>query len=158
MNNECDNIAYLLQAFNYNGEALMTSDIWAPGTITALWLRGRASARHVGSLGLISGPCHTKTFFNGTRCSVCGVQCKRYSWDYIARFQYHVTRWGIMSSVWNMIFQWGSIIKFNIGFTITTTYCCDMTERLLKATLNTNQPTNLQLYLKWCILSLALSN
>ena len=45
-----------------------------------------------------------------------------------------------MSRVWDMIFQLGSTIKLSIGLTVTITHRRDMTERLLKVTLNTNQP------------------
>ena len=42
-------------------------------------------------------------------------------------------------SVWGVIFQWGSTLKVNIELPVTSRHRRDMTERLLKATLNPNQ-------------------
>ena len=44
-----------------------------------------------------------------------------------------------MSSVWGMILQWGSTIKVSIEFPVATGHRRDMTEKLLKATLNPNE-------------------
>ena len=55
------------------------------------------------------------------------------------RCQYTVTGWGLKSQVWDVIFQWSSTMKLSIGLTVTTTHRRDMTERLLKTPLNTNQ-------------------
>ena len=44
-----------------------------------------------------------------------------------------------MSSVWGMIFQWGSTIKVSIELPVATRHRRDMTENLLKATLNPNK-------------------
>ena len=43
-----------------------------------------------------------------------------------------------MSSVREMILQWGSTIKVSIELPVATRHCRDMTEKLLKATLNPN--------------------
>ena len=43
-----------------------------------------------------------------------------------------------MSSVWGMIRQWGSTIKVSIELPVATRHRRDMTEKLLKATLNPN--------------------
>ena len=47
-----------------------------------------------------------------------------------------------MSSVWDMLLQWGSTIKVIIELPVTTKHRRDMTEKLLKATLNPNSPTH----------------
>ena len=44
-----------------------------------------------------------------------------------------------MSSVWGMIFQWGSTIKVSIELAVATRHHRDMTEKLLKAMLNPNK-------------------
>ena len=46
-----------------------------------------------------------------------------------------------MSSVWDMILQWGSTIKVSIELPVATRHRRDMTEKLLKATLNPNTHT-----------------
>ena len=52
-----------------------------------------------------------------------------------------------MSSVWGMILQWGSTIKVSLELPVATRHRRDMTEKLLKATLNTNKQQ--QQYLSW---------
>ena len=47
-----------------------------------------------------------------------------------------------MSSVWDMILQWGSTIKVSIELPVATRHRSDMTEKLLKATLNPNTHTH----------------
>ena len=47
-----------------------------------------------------------------------------------------------MSSVWDMILQWGSTIKVSIELPVATRHRRDMTEKLLKATLNPNTHTH----------------
>ena len=47
-----------------------------------------------------------------------------------------------MLSVWDMILQWGSTIKVSIELPVTTRHRRDMTEKLLKATLNPNTHTH----------------
>ena len=47
-----------------------------------------------------------------------------------------------MSSVWDMILQWGSTIKVSIELPVATRHRRDMTEKLLKATLNPNSHTH----------------
>ena len=44
-----------------------------------------------------------------------------------------------MSSVLGMMLPWGSTIKVNIELPVATRYRRDMTEKLLKATLNPNK-------------------
>ena len=44
-----------------------------------------------------------------------------------------------VSSVWGMILQWGSTIKVSIELPVATRNRRDMTEKLLKATLNPNK-------------------
>ena len=44
-----------------------------------------------------------------------------------------------MSSVWDMILQWGSTIKKSIELPVVTRHRHDMTEKLLKAALNLNK-------------------
>ena len=46
---------------------------------------------------------------------------------------------GIMSSVWGMILQWRNIIKVSTERPDATRHRRDMTEKLLKATLNPNK-------------------
>ena len=46
-----------------------------------------------------------------------------------------------MSSVWDMILQWGSTIKVSIELPVATRHRRDMIEKLLKATLNPNSHT-----------------
>ena len=53
-----------------------------------------------------------------------------------------MTGCGIMSSVWDMILQSGSTIKVSIELPIATRHRRDMTEKLLKATLNPNSHTH----------------
>ena len=43
-----------------------------------------------------------------------------------------------MSSVWGMILQWGGTIKLRIEIPVATRHRRDMTEKVLKATLNNN--------------------
>ena len=43
-----------------------------------------------------------------------------------------------MSSVWGMILQWGSTKKLSIELPVATRHRRDMTEKLVKATLNSN--------------------
>ena len=45
-------------------------------------------------------------------------------------------------SVWDMILQWGSTIKVSIELPVATRHRRDMTEKLLKATLNPNTYTH----------------
>ena len=47
-----------------------------------------------------------------------------------------------MSSVWDMILQWGSTIKVSIELPVATRHRRDMTEKLLKATFNPNTHTH----------------
>ena len=49
---------------------------------------------------------------------------------------------GIMSSVWDMILKRGSTIKVSIELPVATRHRRDMTEKLLKATLNPNTHTH----------------
>ena len=44
-----------------------------------------------------------------------------------------------MSSVWGMIVQWDSTIKVSTELPVATRHHRDMTEKLLKATLNPNK-------------------
>ena len=44
-----------------------------------------------------------------------------------------------MSSVWGMILHWGSTIEVSIELPVATRHRRDMTEKLLKATLNPNE-------------------
>ena len=53
-----------------------------------------------------------------------------------------MTGCGIMSSVWDIILQWGSTIKVSIELPVATRHRRDMTEKLLKATLNQNTHTH----------------
>ena len=46
--------------------------------------------------------------------------------------------YGILSSVWDMILQWGSTIKVSIELLVASRNRRDMTEKLLKATLKPN--------------------
>ena len=62
--------------------------------------------------------------------------------------QDNVTGCGIMSSVWDMILQWGSTIKLSIELPVATRHRRDMTEKLLKATLNPNSHTHSSLWLE----------
>ena len=55
-----------------------------------------------------------------------------------------MTGCGVMSSVWDMILQCGSIIKVSIELPVATRHRCDMTVKLLKATLNPNTHTHLE--------------
>ena len=48
-----------------------------------------------------------------------------------------------MSSVWEMILQWGSTIKVSIELPVATRHRRDMTEKMWKATLNPNSHTHL---------------
>ena len=50
---------------------------------------------------------------------------------------------GIMSSVWCMILQWGSTINVSIELPVSTRQYRNMTENLLKATLNPNKQQQL---------------
>ena len=50
-----------------------------------------------------------------------------------------VTGCEVMSSVWGMIFQWDSTIKVSIELPVATRHRPDMTEKLLKVTLNQNK-------------------
>ena len=50
----------------------------------------------------------------------------------------------LMSSVWDMILQWGSTIKVSIELPATTRHRRNMTEKLLKATLNPNKHTHIK--------------
>ena len=43
-----------------------------------------------------------------------------------------------MWSVWDMILQWGSTVKVSIEIPVATRHRRDITEKLLKATLNLN--------------------
>ena len=52
-----------------------------------------------------------------------------------------MTGCGIMSSVWDMILQWGSTIKVSIELPVAPSHHRDMTEKL-KATLNPNTHTH----------------
>ena len=52
-----------------------------------------------------------------------------------------MTGCGIMSSVWDMILQRDSTIKVSIELPVATRHRRDMTEKLLKATLNPNSHT-----------------
>ena len=56
--------------------------------------------------------------------------------DWSTQCQDNVTRCGIMSSVLGMILQWGSTIKVSVELPVTTRYHHDLSEKLLKATLN----------------------
>ena len=47
-----------------------------------------------------------------------------------------------MSSVWDMILQWGSTLKVSIELPVATRHRRDMTEKLLKATFNPNTHTH----------------
>ena len=47
-----------------------------------------------------------------------------------------MTGCGIISSVWGIILQWGSTIKVSIELPVATRHRRDMTEKLLKVTLN----------------------
>ena len=47
-----------------------------------------------------------------------------------------------MPSVWDMILQWGSTIKVSVELPAATSHRHDMTEKLLKATLNPNTHTH----------------
>ena len=47
-----------------------------------------------------------------------------------------------MSSVWDMILQWGSTIKVSIVLPVASRHRRDMTEKLLKTTLNPNTHTH----------------
>ena len=47
-----------------------------------------------------------------------------------------MTGCGIMSSVWGMILQWGSTINVSLELPVATRHHRDMTETLLKVTLN----------------------
>ena len=47
-----------------------------------------------------------------------------------------------MSSVWGKVLQWGSTIKVGIELPVATRHSRDMTEKLLKVTLNQNKHTN----------------
>ena len=58
-----------------------------------------------------------------------------------------MTGCGIMSSVWDMILQSGSTIKVSIELLVATRHPRDMTEKLLKATLNLNTHTYLMNWL-----------
>ena len=53
-----------------------------------------------------------------------------------------MTGCGIMSSVWDMILQGGSTIKVNTELPVATRHRRDMTEKLLKTTLNPNTHTH----------------
>ena len=53
-----------------------------------------------------------------------------------------MTGCGIMSSVWDMILQRDSTIKVSIELPVATRHRRDMTEKLLKATLNPNSHTH----------------
>ena len=44
-----------------------------------------------------------------------------------------------MTSVWGMILQWGSTTKVSTELPVATRHRRDMTEKLLKATLNPNK-------------------
>ena len=88
-----------------------------------------------GGHGFDPGPRHTKVVKNGTSCSSLGTQ----SWDWSTQCQDTVTGCGIMSSAWGMILQWGSTIKVSIELLVATRHRRDMTEKLLKATLNPNK-------------------
>ena len=59
------------------------------------------------------------------------------------QYQYNVTGCGIMSGVWDMIIQWDSTIKVSIELPAATRHRRDMTEKLLKATLNPNTHTHI---------------
>ena len=48
-----------------------------------------------------------------------------------------------MSTVWDMILQWGSTVKVSIELPVATRHHRDMTEKLLKATLNPNTHTHI---------------
>ena len=47
-----------------------------------------------------------------------------------------------MPSVWDMILQWGSTLKVSIELPAATRHRRDMTEKMLKATLNPNKHTH----------------
>ena len=64
----------------------------------------------------------------------------------------HNKEMGIMSSVWDMILQWGSTIKVSIELPVATRHRRDMTVKLLKATLNPNTHTQRNIYFLPCLL------
>ena len=51
-----------------------------------------------------------------------------------------------MSSVWDMILQWGSTVKVSTELPVVTSHRRDMTEKLLKATLNPNKQQQQQVF------------
>ena len=99
-------------------------------------LRGR------GGHGFDPGLRHTKVIKNGTRCSSLGTQTYGVELGLVDQCQDNVTGCGIMSSVWDMILQWGSTIEVSTELPVSTRHRRDMTEKLLKATLNPNTHTH----------------
>ena len=69
---------------------------------------------------------------NGTRS--LGTQT-----DGSTQCQDNVTGCCIMLSAWGMILQWASTIKVSIELPVANRHSRDMTEKLLKATLNPNK-------------------
>ena len=93
----------------------------------------------MGGHGFDPGPQHIKIIKNGTSCSSLGIQTYRLELGLVDLCQDTVTGCGIMSSVWGMILQWGSTIKVSIELPVASRHCHDMTEKLLKATINRNK-------------------
>ena len=91
----------------------------------------------MGGHGFDFGPRHTKVVKNGTSCSSLGLVNP-------------VSGYYIMSSVRGMILQWGSTIKVSIELPVATRHRRDMTEKLLKATLN---PANNKINLHYVVMS-----
>ena len=82
--------------------------------------------QRTGSHGLDPGPQHTKVVKNGNSCSSLGTQTYEVE---STQCRDNVTGCGIMSNVWGMLLQWGRHRR-------------DMTEKLLKATLNRTNKNN----------------
>ena len=90
------------------------------------------------------GPWHTKVVKNGISCSSLGTQTYWVELGLVdPQCQDYVTGCDIMSSVWGMILQWGSTTKVSTKLPVATRHHHDMTEKLLKVTLNTYTRTKL---------------
>ena len=103
---------------------------WQPALIAQLV---ECPLRGTGGHGFDPGPQHTKVVKNATSCSSLSTQTYGLELGLATQFQDNVTGCGIMSSVWDMILQWGSTIKVSIELPVATRHCRDMTEKLLKA-------------------------
>ena len=90
--------------------------------------------RGKGGHGFDPGPRHTKVIKNAALCLALRLTGRAGTgWRSVRII------WLIISSVFGMILQWGSTIKVSIELPVADRHCRDMTEKLLKVTLNRNK-------------------